>query len=226
MRCLEECLKDSPHVSAGAGATKRSRGRNFKFFLERSLIQERSARGGREERIEEYEESLSFLSITPSPHDLRAVNPSRFFSAAGRREPASAPNRALGPGRHGSFRAVRFPEARGNSRRPVLALLRAAELAPGRPQGALGAAVGDPGPRGRRSLPPGRVRGDVAYPQPRRGRPDGFGGSTGRSRRAGMRQRERAKRASRAMTAAGLEECATWRVYARHGGLTDAKAER
>jgi hypothetical protein len=101
---------------------------------------------------------------------LRAVNPSRFFSAAGRREPASAPDRALGPGRHGSFRAGRFPEARGNSRRPALALLRAAEVAPGPPRGALGAAVGDAGPPGGTSLPRGRDRRDVAYPWPRRGR--------------------------------------------------------
>lgn len=168
MRCLEGCLKDLPHVSACADATKRVRGRKFKFFLERSPIQERSARGGREERIEEYEESLSFLSITPSPHDLRAVNPSRFFSAGGRREPASAPDRALGPGRHGSFRAVRFPEARGNSRASRLALLRAAEVAPGWPRGALGAAVGDAGPRGGTSLPGDRVRRDTAYPWPPR----------------------------------------------------------
>lgn len=171
MRWLERSLKDSPHVSAGADATKRVGGRNFKFFLERFPIQERSARGGREERIEEYEESLSFLSITPSPHDLRAVNPSRFFSAAGRREPANAPDRAPGPGRHGSFRAGRFPEARGNSRRPALALLRAAEVAPGRPRGALGAAVGDAGPPRGTCLPRGRVRRDTAHPWPRRGQP-------------------------------------------------------
>lgn len=76
---------------------------------------------------------------------------------------------ALGPTWHGSFRAVRFPEARGNSRRPVLALLRAAGFAPGRPRGALGAAVGDAGRRAGTSLPPAatvatwRTRGgDVA----------------------------------------------------------------
>jgi len=76
----------------------------------------------------------------------------------------------LGPTRHGSFRAGRFPEARGNSRRPVLALLRATELAPGRPRGALGAAVGDAWPPRGTSLPPGRVRPDVAYPWRRRGK--------------------------------------------------------
>jgi hypothetical protein len=75
---------------------------------------------------------------------------------------------ALGPSRHGSFRAMRFPEARGNSRHPVLALLRAAEVAPGRPRGALGAAVGDAGPPGGTSLPPRRVRRDTAYPWRRR----------------------------------------------------------
>lgn len=174
MRCLEGCLKDLPHVSADADATKRVRGRKFKFFLERSPIQERSARGGREERIEEYEESLSFLSITPSPHDLRAVNPPRFFSAGGRREPASAPDRALGPWRHGSFRAERFPEARGNSRASRLALLRAAGLAPGGQRGALGAAVGDAGRPAGTSLRPGRVRRRTAYPWRRCGRLGGW----------------------------------------------------
>lgn len=55
---------------------------------------------------------------------------------------------ALGPARHGSFRAVRFPEARGNSRRPVLALLRAAELAPGPAAGRVGGRRGRPGAAG------------------------------------------------------------------------------
>lgn len=99
MRWLERSLKDSPHVRAVGAAHNASRERNFKSFLERSAIHERSARGGREECIEEYEESLSFLSIIPSPQDLRAANPSRFLSAAGGREPDSGENRALGPGR-------------------------------------------------------------------------------------------------------------------------------
>src|SRR5574337_1612355 len=125
MRWLEGCLKDSPHVSARADATKRSHGRNFRFFLERSPIQERSARGGREERIEEYEESLSFLSITPSPHDLRAVNPSRFFSAADGR--ALTAIGGMVPSWPGAARS-----GRGNSSQSRQSLLRLS----GRPAGA------------------------------------------------------------------------------------------
>lgn len=64
---------------------------------------------------------------------------------------------ALGPSRHGSFRAVRFPEARGNNSEYRQSLLRLSGRPPKSRRAALGAAVGDAGRRVGTSLPPGRV---------------------------------------------------------------------
>lgn len=98
---------------------------------------------------------------------------------------------ALGPTWHGSFRAVRFPEARGNSRAIRLALLRAAEVAP---PAANGARWGPPwATRGRGVVPRYHPAAPVAT---RRTRGEdvanrGGGGSARNARHGGLTNAER-----------------------------------